>query len=164
MNEIDHETRLLERALRGDPWHGPSLESALGGVDAARAAAHPIPSAHSIWEIVLHVIGWTREVAKRLRGGDPAPPAEGDWPEPHELTEAAWSSARAELRAAHEELVSALALFPRERLHENVGGERSAPLGTGVSYLEMIDGVLQHDAYHGGQISLLKKAVQAEPE
>jgi uncharacterized damage-inducible protein DinB len=161
MDPIEHSGSLLRRALSGDPWHGPSLESALAGVDAAAAAAHPIGSAHSIWEIVLHVSGWTREVAKRLEGGEPTPPAGGDWPSPDELTEEAWSSTRDELRAVHEELLSALAAFPRERLDERVGEERSAPLGTGVTYLEMIEGVLQHDAYHGGQISLLKKALPA---
>ena len=160
MNEIEHRIVLLRRALGGDPWHGPSLEGALLGVDAAGAAAHSISSAHSIWEIVLHVTGWTREVAKRLRGGDPTPPAGGDWPSPDDLTEQAWSRARGELGAVHEELLSALAAFPRERLHEKVGAERSAPLGTGVTYLEMVDGVLQHAAYHAGQISLLEKAVR----
>jgi len=157
MGDVERSSGLLRRALKGDAWHGPSLEEALAGVDAFGAAAHPIESAHSIWEIVLHVSGWTREVAKRLRGGEPTPPAGGDWPSPGEVTEKAWSAARDELRAAHEELLSALAAFPRERFDERVGGDRSAPLGTGVTYLEMVDGILQHDAYHAGQISLLKK-------
>jgi uncharacterized damage-inducible protein DinB len=126
-------------------------------VNAVAAAAHPIESAHSIWEIVLHLSGWTREVAKRLRGGEPRPPEVGDWPSPGELGEPAWSQARAELRSLHEELLSACASFPRERWDETAGGERSAPLGTGVTYREMVDGILQHDAYHAGQISLLKK-------
>jgi hypothetical protein len=103
----------LKRALEGDAWHGPSLEDALAGVDAARAAAHPIANAHSIWEIVLHVSGWTREVAKRLRGGEPTTPAAGDWPSPGLLDEEAWSKALAELRSVHEELVSALLAFRR---------------------------------------------------
>jgi uncharacterized damage-inducible protein DinB len=156
MDDREHSIRLLRRALTGDAWHGPSLEEALAGVDAVGAAARPIASAHSIWEIVLHLSGWTREVAKRLRGGEPTPPVAGDWP-PAELTEPAWSAAREELRSVHEELLSAWAVFPRERLDEKVGGGRSAPLGTGVTYREMVDGILQHDAYHAGQISLLKK-------
>ncbi|MGH9336645.1 MAG: DinB family protein [Vicinamibacteria bacterium] len=149
---------LLRRALQGDAWHGPSLQDALAGVDAGAASAHPIEGAHSIWEIVLHVGGWAREVAKRLRGGEPTTPVQGDWPTPEATTEEAWAAARDELRAIHEELLSAVGAFPKERLNERVGGDRDAPLGTGVSYLEMIDGVLQHDAYHTGQISLLKKA------
>jgi uncharacterized damage-inducible protein DinB len=158
MDDAARAMALLRRALHGDAWHGASLDEALAGVDAFAAAAHPIDGAHSIWEIVLHVTGWAREVAKRLRGGEPTPPVRGDWPSPEASTEEAWAAARRELRAVHEELLSALEAFPPERLHERVGGERDAPLGTGVSYLEMIDGILQHDAYHTGQISLLKKA------
>lgn len=158
MSDITHTIGLLQRAVKGDAWHGPSLEEALAGVDAPGAAAHPIDSVHSMWEIVLHVSGWTREVAKRLQGGEPTLPAGGDWPSPGEISEEAWLKARDELRWVHEELLSALTAFPVTRFSERVGSERSAPLGTGVTFLEMVDGILQHDAYHAGQISLLKKA------
>ena len=33
-----------------------------------------------------------------------------------------------------------------------------APLGTGVSYEGMVSGALQHNAYHGGQVALLRRA------
>ncbi len=53
------ETRRLEeqlkRALEGEAWHGPSVLESLAGVTAEEAAAHPIPGAHSIWELVLHL-------------------------------------------------------------------------------------------------------------
>jgi hypothetical protein len=35
-------------------------------------------------------------------------------------------------------------------------------LGTGVSYREVILGVLQHDAYHAGQTALLEKPNRGE--
>ena len=127
----------------------------------AAAAARPLEGSHSIWEIVLHLTGWTREVASRLEGKEPEPPAPGDWPEPGPVDDARWDAARADLVSAHEELISALPRFPPSRLAERVGGERDAPLGTGVSYREMILGALQHDAYHAGQISLLKKRFRA---
>jgi hypothetical protein len=148
-------TRLFREAISGQPWHGPSLASLLEDIDGAVAAAHPIESAHSIGEIVLHLTGWTREVARRLQGGAPEPPAKGDWPE---LDLSGWGLVRADLFSAHEDLIEALARFPDSRLDEIVGGERDAPLGTGVSYRDMILGALQHDAYHGAQIALLRKA------
>ena len=103
--------------------------------------------------------GWTREVANRLEGKGPKPPALGDWPETGPVDDARWDAARADLFAAHEDLVSALGRFPASRLSERIGEERDAPLGTGVSYREMILGALQHDAYHAGQISLLRKPI-----
>jgi hypothetical protein len=93
----------------------------------------------------------------RLEGKEPRPPALGDWPETGPVDDARWDAARADLFSAHQELVAALGRFPASRLSERIGGERDAPLGTGVSYREMTLGVLQHDAYHSGQISLLKK-------
>jgi hypothetical protein len=62
------------------------------------------------------------------------------------------------LFSSHEDLLLALRRFPAPRLAERVGGTRDAPLGTGVSYREMILGALQHDAYHSGQIALLRKS------
>ncbi len=149
--------RLFREAIAGKPWHGPSLGTVLEGIDAAAAAARSLEGAHSIWEIVLHLTGWTREVASRLEGKEPKPPAIGDWPETGPVDEARWDAARADLVSAHEEMGTALARFSASRLSEQVGGERKAPLGTGVSYREMILGALSHDAYHAGQISLLKK-------
>ena len=45
----------LRRAFEGDAWHGPALLELLQDVDAATAAARPLPDVHSIWELVLHV-------------------------------------------------------------------------------------------------------------
>lgn len=147
--------QLFREAISGQPWHGPSLASILEGLDPTVAAAHPIEAAHSIWEIVLHLTGWTREVARRLDGGTPEPPAPGDWPDVHGSN---WNDVRADLFSAHEEMLAALMRFPESRLSEIVGGVRNAPLGTGVTYREMILGALSHDAHHGAQIALLRKA------
>jgi hypothetical protein len=43
----------LRRAFKGDAWHGPALLELLDDVDAATAAAKPLPDVHSIWELVL---------------------------------------------------------------------------------------------------------------
>lgn len=157
VEELDRIAGLFREALEGKPWHGPSLGTALEGIDAAAAAARPLEGSHSLWEIVLHLAGWTREVANRLQGKDPALPAQGDWPEPGAVDQRRWGAARADLFSAHEELLAALARFPASRLSDRIGRARDAPLGTGVTYREMILGALQHDAYHAGQISLLKK-------
>jgi hypothetical protein len=67
------------------------------------------------------------------------------------------------LRQGHAALAEAVRRYPAERWARRVGGERDAPLGTGVTYAEMVQGLLQHDAYHGGQIGLLRKALGAPP-
>ena len=157
MPELDRIIDQLERAFDGDAWHGPSLIASLSGVTTPQAIAHPIPQGHSIWEIVLHLISWKNEVRRRLGGADPATPIEGDWPVVGRPDPAAWSATLAKLREAHTALVSAARTLSDERLGEMVGTRRDPPLGTGTFYA-MLHGSVQHDIYHAGQISLLKKA------
>ena len=153
---------VVRRAYAGEAWHGPALAALLADVDAPTAAAHPLASAHSVWEIVLHVTAWTREVERRLAGGEPSLPAEGDWPAVVDEGESAWLATRAALGAAQASLDRAIEAFPAERLGQRVGTSGDASLGTGVSHAGMLLGLAQHHAYHGGQIALLAKAVAAK--
>ena len=153
----------VDAALSGPAWHGASLEENLKGLTAEQAAARPVAEAHSIWELVLHLTAWTAEVTRRLGGAAPAPPAEGDWPAVGAVSPGAWAETIARLGSAHGKLAEAVRRYPPERWTDRVGGARDAPLGTGVSYAEMVQGLLQHDAYHGGQIGLLRKALGAPP-
>ena len=153
----------IESALSGPAWHGASLEENLRGLTPEQAAARPVPGAHSIWELVLHLTAWAGEVTRRLGGAEPAEPAEGDWPAVGAVSPKAWAEALERLRRTHAALTDAVRRLPVERWTERVGGERDAPLGTGVTYWAMLEGLLQHDAYHGGQIGLLRKALGAPP-
>jgi hypothetical protein len=156
MSEIEAIRAELRATLAGDPWHGSSLAAVLEAIDATAAAARAVSSGHSAWELTLHVTGWTREVAHRLRGAAPGLPPDGDWPSvPDPADESAWHAAVADLHMAHHELDLALQGFPAAKLDEGVGGERSAALGTGLTWRRMLWGVLQHDAWHGGQIAML---------
>jgi uncharacterized damage-inducible protein DinB len=147
----------VARAIAGEPWHGSSLDAILDGVDARTAARRPLPEAHSIWELVLHVTGWTREVVRRLAGAAPGVPPEGDWPAPPSGHDAgAWQRARAELDAAHRELRAALGRFPAARLHERIVAP-GATAQDAVTHYQTLLGLLQHDAYHAGQIAILRK-------
>jgi uncharacterized damage-inducible protein DinB len=159
MTEIARIVDQLQREYDGDPWHGSPLDAILEGVDAARAAARPIPGAHSIWELVLHMIGWKNETARRLAGAVACMPLEGDWPEVGEPTAARWQAALTRLQSAHDELITAVKALPESRLYEATNDTRSGPLGTGVSHYVLLHGIVQHDVYHAGQIALLKKAV-----
>ena len=150
----------VQLAHDGPTWHGAALVENLDGIDAEQAASRPLPEAHSVWEVVLHMTGWTKEVARRLVGETPGLPAEGDWPAVGRVSEQSWARAREALGEAHTSLAAAVAHFPEARWRDRVGGERDAPLGTGVSYAAMLAGLLQHDAYHGGQVGLLRKALR----
>jgi uncharacterized damage-inducible protein DinB len=128
----------------------------LRDVDAGQAARRPVGGGHSIWEIVLHLTAWQREVARRLEGEPPGLPAEGDWPPAPEPTPAAWRQAVESLAGATQALALAAGRLDATQRDRRVG-ESDRPLGTGVTIGEMLVGILQHNAYHSGQVALLKR-------
>lgn len=154
--------RDLRKGVGDDPWHGPSTMSLIEGLTAAEAAARPILPAHSVWEIVLHMTAWQREVARRLRDGLPASPREGDWPVAAGVSDADWNAAKAELQGSLEDLVLAVQAFPFERWTAGVGHERNPAEGTGLTYQATVSGVVQHNAYHSGQIAILRRALSGQ--
>lgn len=146
----------LHKVYDGDPWHGPSITEVLKGIDADLAGLRSIPHAHTIWEIVLHMTGWTREVASRVRGAAAKTPQE-DWPAPRIGGGApAWKAAKADLSMAQKEIEAAVgALKPDDLLRWIENHE-----GTGYTVGTVIRGLLQHHAYHEGQIAILKRAAE----
>jgi uncharacterized damage-inducible protein DinB len=149
----------IRLAHDGDAWHGPGLAEILRDVTPVQAASRPVPNAHSIWELVLHLTGWTREVTRRLEGAQAGEPAEGDWPAVGVVSSANWDLAKRALAQAHHELAAAVTRASKERLATRVSGKGD----NAETYEEMLHGLAQHDAYHGGQISLLKKALTIAP-
>jgi uncharacterized damage-inducible protein DinB len=158
MTEIDRLVDQLQREHEGDPWHGSPLRAILQGVTAAQAAAKPVLTAHSIWELVLHITAWKNETRRRLSGAPAGEPEEGDWPDPGVTTPERWKDALGRLENVQRGLIAAVQGLPESRLFEPTNDPRNRPLGTGVSYYVLLHGIVQHDVYHAGQIALLKKA------
>jgi uncharacterized damage-inducible protein DinB len=143
----------LRRAFDGDAWHGDSVFEILEGVTAAQAAARPIPNAHTIWELVLHIAAWDGAVLRRLGGVAVALSDAENFPAVKDASEAAWRKERAEVRRVHEKLIAAVAALPDSRLGDVVLGKE----GAHYTFYYMLHGVVQHGLYHAGQIALLKK-------
>jgi len=141
----------LSRAFEGDAWHGPSVLEVLKGVTATQAAAKPIPGAHSIWEIVVHIGVWEDVARRRLSGELVDPTAEEDWPPVRDTGEAAWAATLERLRAGHAGLRRVVAKLSDARLKETVPGAE-------YTCYFLAHGAIQHDLYHAGQIALLRKA------
>jgi uncharacterized damage-inducible protein DinB len=138
----------IERTATGPMWHGPALMDVLDGVDAVRARAHPIAGAHSIWEIVLHITAWADIARQRIHGealGDPTP--EQDWPP----IGGDWAQDLDRLKESHRRLAADVRLLDDAALDARV---KNLDYPVGV----LLDGVVEHGTYHGGQIALLKKA------
>jgi uncharacterized damage-inducible protein DinB len=152
MSETQRIADQLKRAYEGKAWHGPAVREVLAGVTASQAAARPLPRAHSIWEIALHIAVWEDLARRRLAGERlvEIPDAE-DWPAVRDPSESAWQQTLETLARGNRALRDAILAFPESRLGEN-------PAGKQHSYYIELHGAVQHDLYHAGQIALLKKA------
>lgn len=153
--------RWVAAAIDGDPWHGPSARAILAGVTAEEASAAPADGGHSVWEVVLHMTAWTREVHRRLDGSQPEAPRDGDWPSVTSTTSAAWREACDALYAANRLLVDGARRLPDAAVARMVGDAPVRALGSGVSVADMLAGLAQHHAYHAGQIARLVRGVRA---
>lgn len=90
MTEIERICDQFRRAFDGHAWHGPSVLSLLEGISATQAAARPIPSAHSIWQLVNHIAAWERACLRRLNGDPAQLTDEEDWAPINDNSEGAW--------------------------------------------------------------------------
>ena len=142
----------IQRTVKGPMWHGAALGPLLERITDVQASARPIPNAHTIWEIVLHVSAWAEIARARLAGqrtGDATP--DEDWP-PAGTGADAWQRTVERLAASHNALAGDVRDLTEEALASSIH-----ELDYTVEVL--LDGVVEHGTYHGGQIALLRKAL-----
>ncbi|MDX2180521.1 MAG: DinB family protein [Bryobacteraceae bacterium] len=133
----------IERGVFGHAWHGPAWAELLADVTEEQAAAQTSIGKHSIGEIVLHVAIWM-ELAKQAIDGHPMPTGfagKGDW-----IPMTDWPQAKTRFEKAARELIV-----------RSPDPEETVP-GRHYDFEHLLDGIAQHNAYHGGQVRLLKNA------
>ena len=156
MNASEAIADSLRRTLTGPMWHGDAVNQLLSGLSAADAARKPIADAHTVWELVLHMAAWANIVQQRLSLKKQTEPTSAeDWPS---LTSGpsieAWSDAQMRLSEAYEGLAQRAEELDHDALNAQVPGHD-------YSVRVMLMGVVEHGAYHGGQIAVLKRALRA---
>lgn len=146
--------RLLRESFAGPAWHGPSLRTALRGLDADAAGRRIAPGRNTPWELAVHCAYSRHRVIGRLDrslvGRFPRRVRRSWWPVPAGDDAAAWADDRRLLDEYQERLLEAVAQIPGRRLLERRAGRRDT-LG------EEVAGVALHDVYHAGQIVLMRR-------
>ena len=150
MSETARIARLLEQTFDGEPYHGPSVLSAIAGVTAEVAASKPLSSGHCIWDLVAHLTAELNYACTVIEGtAEPWIAGETTWPAIADTSDAAWYTAVNSLKKANGGLVRAV-----KRLHDDVLDQTAIRVG-GLFYL-MLHGTIHHNIYHAGQILLLR--------
>jgi uncharacterized damage-inducible protein DinB len=145
----------MKEAYEGNPWFGRNAKQLLAEVDEAMAF-EKLASQHSIVELVWHMVTWKAFAINRLRK-DTSKPLQAfeaeDWRNLDHNDKSLWPQGLQLLRQTHNELVEVVQQQKDEILVEKVA-ERD------YTYRKLLNGVLQHDIYHLGQIALLKKVLE----
>ena len=152
-NDTSISTR-ISQAFTGPAWHGAPLSELLADVTFTEAAERPFDDVHSIAELVGHIGAWT-SVAERRLAGEPAMPDEAEqWPDVDTTNEKTWAAAVEACLEAHRSLTRAVAAVDEKHLAATVPGHS-------YDAATMLRGIIEHDAYHGGQIAMLKKLIRS---
>lgn len=142
--------RELWRSFVGDPWHGPGVKQAVKGISHGDAFLRVSPEIHTVAEMVSHMSTWIQHVRKSLGGSQPVEKVttEQDWPGGFAPDD--WDRLLEGLDSDYEQLMKTIGQLEESELLEKVPG-------TETTRFDLVLGILQHNIYHAGQISLLKK-------
>jgi uncharacterized damage-inducible protein DinB len=149
--ECDRIADQLFRMVEGDAWHGPSVRALIADVTAEVAVSHPIAGAHSIWELVHHMTAWAVIARRRVGGEIVEPTSAEDWPPVDNATAVGWATATQALERSHADLRRAVLALGDGHLEDRTPGKPH-------SLYVLLHGVVQHTAYHAGQVAVLKRA------
>jgi uncharacterized damage-inducible protein DinB len=135
----------------GHPWYGDAICQLFESVTPAKAYWQPTAHAHSIAQLVSHMIYWRQALIKRLEGDlayKPSMKSEENWKSNEQLKKIGWTSLKKSLDESQSKLLALLSNQKDALLKKNYSEK--------ASYQDLINGILQHDLYHTGQIAYLK--------
>lgn len=151
MNEQERLSKLLKDHFNGEPWIDVQIIGALKGLKAKDAAKH-IHGLNAIWQIVHHMSCWRETILQRVQGKIIPSPPDNYFVAINDTSSKAWTAAISRLKMAQKDLLSYLA--------KNTDDPDQHPGNGNYSRYELIQGILQHDAYHLGQIVLIRKMLE----
>jgi len=152
MKKQDQLIKLFADLFDGSPWMDVNIASTLDEITAKEAATKPFPNFNSIWEIVNHMIAWRETVLKRMQGENIESPEDNYFSYLRDRSEEAWRKTRERFRESQQQWLKAI------RKMKGKDFELKHDFSS-YSNHELVQGILEHDAYHLGQIRLQKKLV-----
>ncbi|HYH55861.1 MAG TPA: DinB family protein [Anseongella sp.] len=145
MDALNYLAGEFSNVYNGSPWYGKPVCEVLKGIQPAAAFARPAEKVHSIAELLAHMISWRQVLINSLeKNGKPKP-------KQHETfmtgtygdnEETMWQKMKETFDRQHQQITKLLSA--------------ATAAGKGGT-LRLINGVIQHDIYHLGQIAMLKK-------
>jgi uncharacterized damage-inducible protein DinB len=148
---LAEQIRLLQH---GPNWVDANIADILNSISAEQAAAKPLNNVHSIWEIANHCIDWRMNTCSKLRGEKTEGKGENYFYEVEDTSNSAWNATREKFADSCKQLAALVEQLTEEQFAVTYGPHA-------ITTRNYIHGIIQHDAYHLGQIVLLSKLLKA---
>ena len=152
VSEINYIIEQLKDSFTGDPWFGRNATALLAEVNESNAFQKPA-NQHSIVELVWHMVNWREFAISRI---DTSAAKDlhyfeiNDWRTVDHSDKEQLPLALEQLNKTQEELIHLISSKTDSWLNGNVA-ERD------YTYKKLLNGIIQHDIYHLGQIAYIVK-------
>ena len=149
----------LEEIQKGKPWIGSTFEGMLSPLTEEAYFKRPLPDFHSIAEIIQHLTLWRSEAILKIRTGkgSKTDDCEENWLPLEQLKAIGW----AKIKSSYDTTLSDLTELLRQKSDDFLNQQYYDTDFKGFySYSWLLNGMIQHDVYHLGQIGLVVKFLQ----
>ena len=150
-NELKMYAAQLNENFSGEPWFGRNIQAILKEINEDIAYQKP-NGQHSILELLYHMINWRLFTINRLEKSSATVKSfeENDWQVLDHQDKSLWQKGIDQLNDTQQRLLNLINTMKDEDLQTPVH-ERDYENRT------LINGIIQHDIYHLGQIAYIKK-------
>lgn len=144
-------SKQIEDFYNGDLWVTDNLYTKILSLSSEVVFKRIGGHTHSIAEQLAHIIAWRNFGVQKLTGNDSFNIEDNtlsDWP-----TSVEWDLLKKQFKTCHYELLMAIKNFPVEKWNAIVPGRS-------YSFIYLINGIVEHDYYHYGQIGCVLAAIE----
>ncbi|MFT3932696.1 MAG: DinB family protein [Chitinophagaceae bacterium] len=141
----------LQAVLNGQPWYGRSMYEILEEIDSAQVYERPNNN-HSLIDLLYHMLTWAEFVRQRIakeKVADMAAFEALDW-RPIDPAIHTWQIGLKALKKTHKQIVDLLQTKEDTFLEEKCDYRE-------YNFRFLLNGLIQHNIYHLGQIAYLHK-------
>jgi uncharacterized damage-inducible protein DinB len=148
--------RQLIEIQDGSLWFDQCFKEKIGALSEAEAMTRPIPQVHSVAEHISHILAWRKECMLRFNGQrTDLMNSAADWTDNTALSKIGWTNLKNLLYESTETLINVLENQDDTYLETKF-------LDTDYNFHYLVEGIIQHDLYHLGQIGITIKLLNSK--
>lgn len=152
--EVEAIAASLHDTLAGEPWFGRAVYDLLNEVDTTAVYKRPNENAHSMIDLLYHMITWATFTCRRLQGEKEKSMADFEKLDWREIDPAVhtWANGVKEFKTINDDIIALLKAKDDGFLNQIVD-YRS------YDFRHLLNGYIQHNIYHVGQVAYVNKLI-----